>query len=91
MSQSQLSRLLQQQLGYSLTVRPSQIEHQEAGEEVCADTWLETIQSCTRCNTSNSQIKCVHMCALVRVLEVDRGEGALTHRAAEQRGFLGSV
>jgi hypothetical protein len=35
-NQAQLSRLLQQQLGYSLTVRPSRIEHQEAGEEVCA-------------------------------------------------------
>jgi hypothetical protein len=40
-NQAQLSQLLQQQLGYSLTVRPSQIEHQEAGEEVCADMWLE--------------------------------------------------
>jgi hypothetical protein len=32
MSQAQLSQLLQQQLGYSLSVRPSNITHEEAGE-----------------------------------------------------------
>ena len=35
MSQAQLSKLLQQQLGYSLSVRPSNINHQEAGEGRC--------------------------------------------------------
>lgn len=30
-SQAKLSQLLQQQLGYSLTVRPSNIQHQDAG------------------------------------------------------------
>jgi hypothetical protein len=32
LSQQQLSELVQQRLGYSLSVRPSQIAHQEAGE-----------------------------------------------------------
>jgi hypothetical protein len=32
MSQAQLSQLLQQQLGYSLSVRPSDIAHEDAGK-----------------------------------------------------------
>jgi hypothetical protein len=53
-SQAQLSQLLQQQLGYSLTVRPSQIDHQEAGEEVRRGVaWqqkqLAALQACIEC------------------------------------------
>lgn len=82
-SQQRLRQLLQEQLGYSLTVRPSNIEHQDAG--VCVGWLLSVLQHPSSnggtCRVSGStasstthlcslwgQLHCVHMCGVLSAL-----------------------